>query len=161
MFFRNISCYFYVRPVKGFPVSRMTTQKIRPNAPVRGIPKLKKYCSHRIKPQTMNPGLVFPYSIEVIYFVSRYTQKSAQNVFSPFLSAIGGSTNVCSDVYSGKSAFSEAESRAVESFILNNNKDMIAYLTYHSYGEMWLYPWGYTSALPVDWQDLVCTHFST
>ncbi|XP_048753048.1 carboxypeptidase B-like isoform X2 [Ostrea edulis] len=68
--------------------------------------------------------------------------------------AIGGSTNVCSDVYSGKSAFSEAESRAVESFILNNNKDMIAYLTYHSYGEMWLYPWGYTSALPVDWQDL-------
>nr|XP_022345038.1 carboxypeptidase B-like [Crassostrea virginica] len=68
--------------------------------------------------------------------------------------AVGGSTNVCSDVYSGSQPFSEKESQAVETFILNNRQNMMAYLTYHSYGQMWLYPWGYTSALPADWQDL-------
>ncbi|XP_062567754.1 carboxypeptidase B-like [Saccostrea cucullata] len=67
---------------------------------------------------------------------------------------VGGSTNVCSDVYSGTNAFSEKESTAVQTFLLNNNQNMVAYLTYHSYGQMWLYPWGYTSALPDDWQDL-------
>jgi hypothetical protein len=82
------------------------------------------------------------------------------NTLTNNLSAIGGSTNVCSDVYSGREAFSELESKAVENFILNNNQNMAAYLTYHSYGNMWLYPWGYTSALPSDWQELVTCTFS-
>ncbi|XP_062619223.1 carboxypeptidase B-like, partial [Saccostrea cucullata] len=68
--------------------------------------------------------------------------------------AIGGSTNVCSDVYSGSQAFSEKESQAVSTFITDNKQNMLAYLTYHAYGQMWLYPWGFTSALPPDWQDL-------
>lgn len=68
--------------------------------------------------------------------------------------AVGGSTNVCSDVYSGSQAFSEKESQAVETFIMANRQNMMAYLTYHSYGQMWLYPWGYTSSLPADWQEL-------
>lgn len=38
---------------------------------------------------------------------------------------------------------------------MNNRQNMMAYLTYHSYGQMWLYPWGYTSSLPADWQELV------
>lgn len=62
---------------------------------------------------------------------------------------------MCSDVYSGSQAFSEKESQAVETFIMNNRQNMMAYLTYHSYGQMWLYPWGYTSSLPADWQELV------
>lgn len=62
---------------------------------------------------------------------------------------------MCSDVYSGSQAFSEKESQAVETFIMANRQNMMAYLTYHSYGQMWLYPWGYTSSLPADWQELV------
>lgn len=73
--------------------------------------------------------------------------------------AVGGSTNVCSDVYSGSQAFSEKESQAVETFIMNNRQNMMAYLTYHSYGQMWLYPWGFTSSLPSDWQELVSSQF--
>lgn len=38
---------------------------------------------------------------------------------------------------------------------MDNRQNMMAYLTYHSYGQMWLYPWGYTSSLPADWQELV------
>lgn len=70
-------------------------------------------------------------------------------------SAVGGSTNECSDVYSGSQAFSEKESQSLRTFILSNKQNMIAYLTYHSYGQMWLYPWGYTSAFPQDWRELV------
>lgn len=64
------------------------------------------------------------------------------------------STNSCSDIYSGPYAFSEEESFALKTFILNNKNNITAYLTYHSYGQRWLYPWGYTSALPADWQEL-------
>lgn len=66
---------------------------------------------------------------------------------------------MCSDVYSGSQAFSEKESQAVETFIMNNRQNMMAYLTYHSYGQMWLYPWGFTSSLPSDWQELVSSIF--
>jgi hypothetical protein len=31
----------------------------------------------------------------------------------------------------------------------------IAYLNLHSYGQLWLWPWGYTTKLPSDVQDLV------
>ena len=89
-------------------------------------------------------------------FIKCFTSESLLDPF--FCSAVGGSTNVCSDVYSGSQPFSEKESQAVETFILNNRQNMMAYLTYHSYGQMWLYPWGYTSALPADWQDLVSFH---
>ncbi|XP_048760855.1 carboxypeptidase B-like [Ostrea edulis] len=68
--------------------------------------------------------------------------------------SVGGSTNECSDVYSGSQAFSEKESQSLRTFILSNKQNMIAYLTYHSYGQMWLYPWGYTSAFPQDWREL-------
>lgn len=30
-----------------------------------------------------------------------------------------------------------------------------SYLTFHSYSQLWMYPWGYTSDLPADWVDLV------
>ncbi|VDI20475.1 Hypothetical predicted protein, partial [Mytilus galloprovincialis] len=69
--------------------------------------------------------------------------------------AIGGSTSACSDVFSGVSAFSEAESKAIRDYFASaSNVDFISYLTVHSYGQMWLYPWGYTSALPNDYVDL-------
>jgi len=72
---------------------------------------------------------------------------------------IGGSTNPCSDVFSGDGPLSEAESFSLDQYLNGFNtssspSSMIAYLTIHSYGQMWLYPWGYTSALPADEPDL-------
>ncbi|KAJ8303417.1 hypothetical protein KUTeg_019813, partial [Tegillarca granosa] len=71
---------------------------------------------------------------------------------------IGGSTNPCSDVFSGSTFLSEAESSSLKTYLQGfdntEQSSMIAYLTIHSYGQMWLYPWGYTSALPTDWPDL-------
>jgi len=69
--------------------------------------------------------------------------------------AIGGSTNPCEDIYSGTAAGSEPETQALVNYLLANSTKFDAYLTIHSYGQMWLYPWGFTSAYPADAADLV------
>ncbi|XP_060597007.1 carboxypeptidase B-like [Ruditapes philippinarum] len=68
--------------------------------------------------------------------------------------AIGGSTNPCFDTFSGDSPGSEAETANIVNFLRQNGQNIDAYLTVHSYGQMWLYPWGFTSALPADYLDL-------
>ncbi|XP_053401683.1 carboxypeptidase B-like [Mercenaria mercenaria] len=68
--------------------------------------------------------------------------------------AVGGSTNPCSDIYSGSYKGSEPETANIVNYLLNHGSEFDAYLTIHSYGQMWLYPWGYTSALPNDYLDL-------
>jgi hypothetical protein len=71
----------------------------------------------------------------------------------------GGSRDPCAQTYSGVGAFSEPETQAVKHFLEDSGIDFISYLTVHSYGQMWLYPWGYTSSLPSDVADLVSSHF--
>ncbi|XP_052815835.1 carboxypeptidase B-like [Mya arenaria] len=66
--------------------------------------------------------------------------------------AIGGSTNPCTDTYSGNNAASEPETQALVTYLKAN--DFFAYLTVHSYGQFWLFPWGYTSEYPTDRYEL-------
>ncbi|CAH2093050.1 unnamed protein product [Euphydryas editha] len=66
----------------------------------------------------------------------------------------GSSSNPCSDIYRGSRAFSEPESRAVSDFIKTSTANFTAYLSYHSYGQYLLYPWGYDTAVPPDHNDL-------
>ncbi|CAG4952401.1 unnamed protein product [Colias eurytheme] len=66
----------------------------------------------------------------------------------------GSSSNPCSDIFRGTRMFSEPESRAVADFITNSAANFSAYLTYHSYGQYLLYPWGYDNAVPPDHKDL-------
>ena len=47
------------------------------------------------------------------------------------------------ETYRGPRAFSEPETEAVKNFILDRKNDIRMYLTFHSYGQMFLYPWGY------------------
>ncbi|KAJ0174563.1 hypothetical protein K1T71_009671 [Dendrolimus kikuchii] len=66
----------------------------------------------------------------------------------------GASNSPCSEIYRGSKAFSEPESQAVSDFIKNSAANFSAYITYHSYGQYLLYPWGYDNALPPDHKDL-------
>lgn len=66
----------------------------------------------------------------------------------------GSSRYPCSDIYRGSAAFSEPESKAVSDFIEQIAKPFSAYITYHSYGQYILYPWGYDNALPPDHVEL-------
>jgi len=67
----------------------------------------------------------------------------------------GTSTNPCSEIYQGPSPLSEPECLAHANFINAHNDSFYAYLTLHSYGENWIYPWGYaTGTYPPDVNDL-------
>ena len=67
----------------------------------------------------------------------------------------GSSGNGCDETYHGTAAFSEPESAHVRDAILSVASRSKAYLTYHSYGQYWLTPWGYTAELPSDYYYLV------
>ncbi|XP_034255172.1 carboxypeptidase B-like [Thrips palmi] len=67
---------------------------------------------------------------------------------------VGASWSSCSFTYAGSKPFSEPESRAVRDYLLANKEQLKMYLTYHSYGNFLLYPWGYTNTLPSDWKTL-------
>lgn len=66
----------------------------------------------------------------------------------------GSSSNPCSEIYGGKGPFSEPESKAMSDFIKTSGANFTAYLTYHSYGQYILYPWGYDNLLPPDYKEL-------
>jgi len=55
----------------------------------------------------------------------------------------GSSSNPFSEVYRGPAAFSEPEAQAVRH--LFQQRRFQALITYHSYGQVILYPWGYTN----------------
>ncbi|MBI2944638.1 MAG: zinc carboxypeptidase [Candidatus Wallbacteria bacterium] len=65
---------------------------------------------------------------------------------------MGSSDNVGSDIYRGPSPKSELETRAFCS--LFEREKFIASLSFHSYSELILYPWGYDRALPPDSAEL-------
>jgi murein tripeptide amidase MpaA len=61
----------------------------------------------------------------------------------------GASTNPGNDTYRGPSAFSEPETSAMRDFVIANPR-IAANIDFHSYSQLILSPWGYTSALPLD-----------
>ncbi|XP_062582528.1 carboxypeptidase B-like [Saccostrea cucullata] len=65
----------------------------------------------------------------------------------------GGSHNPCEEVHSGTHASSEIETRNLEKFLCGHG-NLLAYLNVHTYGQYWIYPWGYTPVLPADYRDL-------
>ncbi|XP_064645163.1 carboxypeptidase B-like [Lineus longissimus] len=68
--------------------------------------------------------------------------------------AAGASSNPCSDGYGGRSAFSEVETQAMSNFVYANRATIKAFISLHSYGQMFLTPWGVGSALPADYTEL-------
>src|SRR4051812_31634221 len=63
----------------------------------------------------------------------------------------GSSKSPCSDTYRGSAAFSEPETNQVSAFILTKAAGFWkGYIDFHSYGQLWMSPWGYTSATPPD-----------
>jgi carboxypeptidase T len=64
----------------------------------------------------------------------------------------GSSPSPLSETYRGSAAFSEPETRAVRDLFLG--KDFRAVVSYHSYAQTILYPWGYTN-VPTDRDGLL------
>ncbi|XP_037931922.1 carboxypeptidase B-like [Teleopsis dalmanni] len=67
----------------------------------------------------------------------------------------GTSANPCSQTYRGSKAFSEPETFYISKYISNFPRNTFqAYLSFHSYGQYILYPWGYDYRVTNDKSDL-------
>jgi carboxypeptidase A2 len=64
----------------------------------------------------------------------------------------GASHQPCGETYCGPSAGSELETQAISTYLQTVGADTPAMLTLHSYGNMWMFPWGNT----VDYAGDVC-----
>jgi len=67
----------------------------------------------------------------------------------------GGSSNdKCSDTYHGPSAFSEQENVNVRDFLNARKGKVVFFNSVHSYSQLILLPWGYTSSPPADYDTM-------
>jgi hypothetical protein len=64
----------------------------------------------------------------------------------------GSSTNPCADNYMGPSANSEPENRLMGQY-LQTFPNGFCYLDIHAYGYLWMTPYGWTNALPSNYQE--------
>jgi carboxypeptidase A4 len=61
----------------------------------------------------------------------------------------GSSSYPCDETYHGTAAFSEPETAAMRAFA-QARPQIVASQSYHSYGQLFMSPWGYTNTLPPD-----------
>ncbi len=100
------------------------------------------------------------YSIRIYRYWRKNRRDSGNDVFGVDLNRNygykwgldneGSSPNPESEVYRGTAAFSEPETQAVRDFF--ESRDFSALITYHSFAQVIMYPWGYT-AEPAPDQD--------
>ncbi|OXA61671.1 Carboxypeptidase A2 [Folsomia candida] len=69
----------------------------------------------------------------------------------------GTSPDPCSNTYTGAGPFSEPETAAIRDFVVARESEGVkfyAYMTFHSYSQLWLLPWGYTQGVyPPDYAE--------
>ncbi|XP_065185159.1 carboxypeptidase B-like [Sycon ciliatum] len=65
----------------------------------------------------------------------------------------GASKNPCHEDYAGTHAFSQVSVRDVADF-LKNIPNLEIYINFHSFGQLWMYPWAYSTELTPDNADL-------
>merc|ERR1712080_365529 len=63
----------------------------------------------------------------------------------------GSSTNPCSESFQGKAPADQPEVKAVQDY-LREQDDFLGYINFHSYSQLWMSPWGWTSKKPADYQ---------
>ncbi|EFO26494.1 hypothetical protein LOAG_01994 [Loa loa] len=65
----------------------------------------------------------------------------------------GANRSPCSNIYPGSAAFSEVETAGIRDFITRQILDLKVYVSLHSYGQLFLAPWGYTNDKPNNYYD--------
>ncbi len=65
----------------------------------------------------------------------------------------GTSSDTSDDLYCGEYPFSEPETQAIRDLVLN--RSFVAAIDFHTYSDLVMWPWGYTTDLPPDNDDLV------
>ncbi|XP_015125497.1 zinc carboxypeptidase [Diachasma alloeum] len=66
----------------------------------------------------------------------------------------GASRNPCAETYAGSAAFSDIETKSASQFIASISNKIYAYISFHSYSQLLLFPYGHTSAHLDNYDDL-------
>lgn len=74
------------------------------------------------------------------------------------MSESGANRSPCSNIYAGAGAFSEPEVVGLRNFVERQLPQLKVYMSLHSYGQLFLSPWGYTNEKPYNYADQVPTH---
>ncbi|XP_007938383.1 mast cell carboxypeptidase A [Orycteropus afer afer] len=74
--------------------------------------------------------------------------------FNASWNSFPGNNNPCGDTYQGAAPESEKETKAVADFIRSHLNSIKAYITFHAYSQMLMFPYGYTSKLAPNHKDL-------
>ncbi|GFV39001.1 mast cell carboxypeptidase A [Trichonephila clavipes] len=143
------------------------------------IYKLLKQKSEKVKKMTsmydfiilpvMNPdGYVFSYTKDRNWRKNRRCDEPSnrcdgicvgvdlnRNFAGKFCSDQTSSPNRCSETYCGQNPFSEKETTALKKIVDKNSKNLIAYFCLHSFGAMWMSPYGKTDDLPEEYEELM------
>jgi len=67
----------------------------------------------------------------------------------------GISRNPCSDIYPGPNPWSEPETRSLSQTIMSLKDELKGFISFHSFSQLWLTPWAYTTKYPADHKELM------
>lgn len=68
---------------------------------------------------------------------------------------IGSSDNPCSSVYAGSTPFSENCTRVLANYIETIGHKLLAYISFHSYGQVLIIPYGHTAEHLSNYEEMV------
>ena len=71
------------------------------------------------------------------------------------LSAGGASNSACSETYAGNAPFSEIETKTLSKYIGSLSDKLYAYVAFHSYSQLLMFPYSYTVEHVDNYNDLV------
>lgn len=61
----------------------------------------------------------------------------------------------CSETYAGSKPFSEIETKSMSEYIKSISDKFYAYISFHSYSQLLMHPYGYTKKHLDNYEDLV------
>ena len=67
----------------------------------------------------------------------------------------GASNQPCSDSYAGESPFSESETRSLANYFKSISDKLVAYLDFHSYSQLLMFPYGHGPEQVSNYDELV------
>lgn len=77
------------------------------------------------------------------------------------VSAGGASSFPCAETYAGSEAFSEPETKSMANYIKSISNEIFAYISFHSYSQLLMFPYGHTKSHLDNYDEEVCVFVKT
>ncbi|CAG2116223.1 unnamed protein product [Medioppia subpectinata] len=110
---------------------------------------------------SLNPdGYVYSHTVNRMWRKTRSPQRGGQRGADPnrnfdsHFGQAGTQLDPSGEAYPGPKPFSEVETKALANLVLSKRGQIAAYFAIHSFSQLWMYPYGYTSVPPPNYAQL-------